>query len=251
MQRVLYNEPTNESNDEIAEINIKLSVENYNVKTLFSSSIAWIKNDNKRTFQDLESFYRRHKLNAYLIAIPTPDYITNDKNVFLKTVNGEINNDDIKYICEVVIEQFDRALELILKRHSSYENNFDCLKSSGIVDIKDMTEEEINNNKDFYMELNYNKNDILINKLQNNMIILEFKTLSPKESIEQMNDDITKLTGNKPLIKIIGKVDDTIPIMAFKDENGKLLSHIGWTIKKVDDEFIYNLINLQDHLYKN
>jgi hypothetical protein len=236
MLRILYSTPTDEQPDEIAERNIKLSLDNHNMETLNKSSIGWLKNDSSRTFQDLETYYRLNKFNAYLIAISKiPDDIKNDPKLYLKTHNNEMNTDDLKYICEIVIEPFEKALELILKQHESYEENFNALKYSGHIASDDE---------------NYIKETEVSKKLMKNEILLEFKSLTAKESIETMSNDILYLTGQKPTIHIVGKYDSESPIMAFKNDKGELQSHIGWIIRKVNNELTYDLIDLNEHFYK-
>jgi hypothetical protein len=84
-----------------------------------------------------------------------------------------------------------------------------------------------------------------------NKIKLIFKKLNPKESIEQMSEDICKTTGNKPTIKIIGKLNEDSPIMAFLLSDGNVASNIAWTIIKENDETIYKLIDLNEYYAKN
>ena len=48
----------------------------------------------------------------------------------------------------------------------------------------------------------------MISKLSNNEIKLNFVSLSPKDSIAQMSDDIRNSTGKAPRTEIIGKYND-------------------------------------------
>ena len=85
----------------------------------------------------------------------------------------------------------------------------------------------------------------------NNKIKLIFKKLTPKESIEQMSEDIIKTTGGKPTIHIIGKLNDESPIMAFLLNDGKVASNIAWSLQKENGETIYKLIDLNEYYAKN
>ena len=233
MLRILYNLPTTESPDEIAINNITLSINHFNLETLYHSSIGWILNDTSRTFQDLELLYRKLNVNAYLISIhKIPDELKNEK-YFFKQYNNTKN--EIKYLCECVIEQEEMALTLINKQWNNYEENLENLKYSGHIDIHNKDEEN---------------EDEMFNKLKNNLIILEFKSLNPKESIEQLNKDIFLFTKEKPEINIVGKYDEDSPIMCFKNKKGELLSNIGWVIQNKDNDMEYTLIDLNIHLYK-
>ena len=233
MLRILYNLPTIETTDEIAINNITLSIKHFNLETLYHSSIGWILNDTSRTFQDLELLYRKLNVNAYLISIhKIPDELKNDK-YFFKQYNDTKN--EIKYLCECVIEREEIALTLIYKQWLNYEENFENLKYSGHIDI---------HNKDEVKE------DEMFEKLKNNQIVLEFKSLNPKESIEQLNKDIFNFTKEKPEISIVGKYDEDSPIMCFKNKKGELLSNIGWVIQNKDNNMEYTLIDLNEHLYK-
>ena len=65
-----------------------------------------------------------------------------------------------------------------------------------------------------------------------------------------MSDDIRNSTGKSPRTEIIGKYNDKQPIITFLLEDGKLASHIGWTIEDVDGELKYTLVDLNTY-YSN
>lgn len=101
--------------------------------------------------------------------------------------------------------------------------------------------------------LDETKNEVIMTKkLIENKILLKFVWLEPKDAIKQLKKDIQQVLGKSPPIQIVGKINDDTPIFAFKDEINGILSYVGWTIKRdeIKNENIYNLIDLNDCLYK-
>ncbi len=90
----------------------------------------------------------------------------------------------------------------------------------------------------------------LFNQLCNNSLKLNFIKLTPKESVEQLHKDIVNATGKNPRIEIIGKFNETQPIMTFLLEDGNLASHIGWTIEDNNKNLIYTLVDLNSYYSK-
>jgi hypothetical protein len=235
MLRVLY-EDANETEtfDEISLHNMMLSDVYFNKETLQHSAYSWIIADSSRNFQDLEKFFRLNNLNTYLIA----KKITVDDNFVLKTPNNNV--EDLLYECYFSCKPRDMALQEVLDNCSTYDENFEKLEKSGNLCIIYENNIDVVDNE-----------TSLVKKLMNNKIKLIFKKLTPKESIEQMSEDILKTTGNKPIIKIIGKLNDDCPIMAFLLVDGNVASNIAWAIKKENEELIYQLIDLNEHYAKN
>ena len=234
MLRILYDEIANDDSlDDISEHNMMLSDLHFNTETLRHSAYGWINSDSSRNFQDLEKLFRKKNFNTYLIA----KKITIENGFVLKTPNNNV--DDLLYECYFSCKPKEFALQEVLDNYIVYDENFENLAKSGNVCIN------IDKND---MENNENS---LIKKLMNNKIKLTFKKLTPKESIEQMSEDIIKTTGNKPTIHIIGKLNDDSPIMAFLVEDCKVASNIAWSLQKENGETIYKLIDLNEYYAKN
>ena len=235
MLRVLYDEISeNETKDDIALYNLKQSDINFNKETFICSSLGWIKNDSNRTFQDLETYLRNNDFNTHLLA--KPHKYTED--IELENPNS---NETLSYECVFCCKPEQYCLEDLYKIHSSYDENFNNLKYSGTLKVKN--EEKVD-------EVEDSSDGTLISKLSNNEIKLNFVRLSPKDSISQMSDDIRNSTGKAPRTEIIGKYNDKQPIITFLLEDGKLASHIGWTIEDVDGELKYTLVDLNTY-YSN
>ena len=245
MLRVLYEElNVNDVSPEIINENLTQNMTQsdiyFNKETLQHSAYAWIKSDINRNFQDLEKFFRLNNFNSYLIA----KKIKVEEHFILKTPNNNVNN--LLYDCQLICKPKDIALQEVLDEYSTYDENFENLSKSGNLCIK------LDDDKEMLQEQNImNDDNSLIKKLMDNKIKLIFKKLNPKESIEQMSEDILKTTGNKPTIKIIGKLNDECPIMAFLLNDGSVASNIAWTIIKENNETIYQLIDLNEYYAKN
>ena len=237
MLRILYDETnSNDSVDDIAEHNMTLSDLYLNAETLRHSAYAWITSDKNRNFQDLEKLFRKKNFNTYLIA----KKITLENGFVFKTPNDNVN--ELLFECYFSCKPKDLALQEVLDNYSSYDENFENLSKSGNLCI---------NIEDNNIENNENNENSLIKKLMKNKIKLIFKKLNAKESIEQMSEDIIKTTGDKPIITIIGKLNDDSPIMAFLLNDGKVASNIAWSLQKENDETIYKLIDLNEYYAKN
>ncbi len=214
----------------------------FNSETLQHSSYAWIISDKTRNFQDLEKFFRLNNFNTYLIAKKINKNITEENNFSLKTPNNNV--DELLYECYFSCKPRDIALQEVLDNYSTYDENFENLKNAG--NLCTILENVVENDIDIV-----NDGNSLIKKLMDNKIKLIFKKMTPKESIEQMSEDICKTTGNKPTIKIIGKLNDDCPIMAFLLSDGNVASNIAWSIKKENTETIYQLIDLNEYYSRN
>ena len=235
MLRVLYEEKNqNCSDDENILQNMMMSDLYLNNETIIAASYSWLVNDNHRNFQDLEKFFRQNNFNTYLIARK----IDIGDAFILKTPNNNI--DDLLYECYFCCKPKEIALQEVLDSCLTYDENFDKLSKSGnVCVIAENTDNNENNEKS------------LIKKLMDNKIKLIFKKLNAKESIEQMSEDITLTTGIKPTISIIGKLNDDCPIMAFISGDGNMASNIAWSIKKENENTVYQLLDLNEYYAKN
>ena len=230
MLRILYDELKMTDSidfDDIALHNLKNSDIHYNKETFICSAVGWLKNKNTRTLQELELYLRNNNYNTYLIASP----YTYDEQINLYTVNE--SKELLTFECIFCCKPKKQAFEDILKIHSSYEENFNKLLYSGMLKIKNQSEE-----------------NTLFNKLCNNSLKLNFIKLTAKESVEQLHKDIVNSTGKNPRIEIIGKFNETQPIMTFLLEDGNLASHIGWTIEDNNKNLIYTLVDLNSYYSK-
>ena len=227
MLRLLYeNVDENLSVNEIAFDNLKSSDLHFNKETVICSSIAWLKNDKSRTFQDLELLMRKHNLNTHLIAYPF-NYVDDDK-ITLESPNP--TDEILVYECVFCCKPEEFYLEDLNKMNLTMEDNFEKLLKCGTLKVSTHSEDH---------------NEVsLTKKLCENKIKLNFVKLSPKESIEQLFNDITKATGKKPKPEIVGKYNDKQPIITFLLENGEFASHIGWTVEEIDNDLKYTLLDL-------
>jgi hypothetical protein len=238
MLRILYEDIKNtETVDEISSHNMIVSDVYLNKETLIHASYGWIISNNNRNFQDLEKYFRLNNFNTYLIA----KKVISDKTFVLKTPNNNIT--ELLYECYFSCKPREMSLQELLDNYSSYDENYENLAKAGNLCIDT---HELDNDEKKDMDDN-----ILIKKLMSNKIKLIFKKLTPEESISQMSEDILKTTGNKPIITIIGKLNEDVPIMAFLLSDGNVASNIAWSIKKENNETVYQLIDLNEYYAKN
>jgi len=199
----------------------------YHSKDLFMiSCMGWLELDKSRTLLDLENFLRDNDYNSYLIAYDFEE----TENVTLKSVND--HDMELLYECSFCCMHKDLSLEKLLSKHDSYENNYEKLKKSGVLQV---TNADAENNE--LSDLNRG--------IKNGTKKLEFVKYSPLESISEVSKLIKKETGKKPLIRVVGTAGNALQLYSFVDDNGNLQCEIGWVIHERGDEKIYELLNLQ------
>ena len=129
MIKINYKEPeSTESLDDIAEYNIKISNQYKKADYLEISCISWLKIDSKRDYQDLEKLFRHIQVDAWVIAQP----ITNIPNgLELNYPNDNNSSETLNYVAKISCKSNTDAINELLVHHSSYEENFNCLKKTG------------------------------------------------------------------------------------------------------------------------
>lgn len=183
----------NETKEDIILHNIKISDEYKNTETLIYSFMSWFKNDNNRTFQDLEQFLRNNDMDTHLIAkkfnigdLPEGAKITIPNNNPLNEKEYFFNN-----ILLISCRPRQEALEELLKYHKSYEDNFKQLRKTGSI-FK--TNELLNNAQDERIK------DII-----NGTMKYKFIKYSNIEALGYIINDLEKQFGSKPIKTEVGK----------------------------------------------
>jgi hypothetical protein len=238
MIKINYLKPEeNESIDEIAIYNIKLSDKFKNLQSFCQASLAWLKNDSKRNYQDLEKLLRELNLDTHLIAKQLDTYKDSDK-FKLCIPNRETQPEDLKYVLLVSCRSKSDALKELGLHQTSYEENFTCLNKTGcFVDINIAS-----NNESFsYSSLeNSNENQILKSALK-----YDFVSVSGREAVEVVIKDLFLKYEKEPEKIVCGKLGER-DIWGLK-LNGELASPIGWIEIEVENknENEYQLIDFR------
>jgi hypothetical protein len=222
MLKISY-ETVNETEnlDDVAIYNIKETDKYETLEPFMFSTIGWLKNDDKRTFKDLELTLRINNLKTYIVAVETT--IPDNYNICMPNKN----NNEMKYVAKLTNDKYENVLEDILKYHASYEDNLKALEKAGNL----MPIEENKENKN---ELN----ELLIN----NKIKLLFKMVEGKEFIDYIIEDATIKFGKKPEKKIVGKLGAKT-VYGFVIDN-KIINKHGWIEETENDEIKYTIIDL-------
>ncbi len=231
MIKINYLKPEqNESPDDICIYNLRISDQYRNLKTFSQSSIAWLKNDPSRDYQDLEILLRNLDLDTHLIAKP---FDQNEyKDLILSIPNRITQPDNLKYMLLISCRPKHEAIKELESYHDNYEINFSNLKLTGSLTNKNTDlsiENEVNNSLDYE-----NEKKIISSELK-----YDFSIVTGKQSIQIIYEDLEKKYNKQPEKKICGKLGET-DIYSLTI-NGEIASPIGW----IELENDYKLIDFR------
>jgi hypothetical protein len=222
MIKINYVKPEeNETPDDICIYNLKISDQYKNLQSFCQASLAWLKNDPMRNYQDLEKLLRELDLDTHLIAkqIENLSNLPDSSNYKLCIPNREVQPTDLEYVLLFSCRAKSDALKELGLFHTSYEDNFEYLSKTGCyVDSK-----IVDNVDNFSYNSLENSNE---NQILKSILKYDFVTVSGKESIDVIIQDLSNKYGKIPEKIICGKLTD-------KDVyglvlNGEIASPIGW-----------------------
>jgi hypothetical protein len=185
----------NETKDDVALYNIKLSDEYKNSETMIYSFMAWFKNNDTRDFQDLEKMMRDNNLDTHLVAKKF-DLENVPEGAKISVPNNHVKNDEKNYFDHIVMiscRPREEALGEVIQFGKSYEENFEKLARTGSI-FK--TNELLNNAKDERIK------DII-----NSTKKYKFIKYNNLEALGYMIEDITKQFGKAPTKIKVGTKD--------------------------------------------
>ena len=220
MIKINYREPEeNENVEDIARHNIIISDKFKKIDYLEMCCISWLKLDIERDYQDLEQLFRNLNLDSYVIAHPIqkiPD------NIELNYPNGKISNEILTFTVKILNKTKEESMNELLSIHSSYDENFKCLKKTGCLMLKNNNSEVVKNLPD---EPQINE----IKKVLDCKLKLEFTVFDSLKSIDLIIENLTNEYGKKPEKIICGESNSNKVYGLTID--GKIISPIGWIEK--------------------
>lgn len=238
MIKINYKEPEQaESKDEIAQYNIKICDQYKKADYLELSCISWLKIDSARNYQDLEELLRFMNLDSYVIAqtisnipqgleIGKPNKSTN----LDETINTN-NNDQtqLEYVAKITCIGKEDSMKELLKHHTSYEENFECLKKTGcIMAIKKETTKEEEE------KISQTQGVEEVKKLLGCELKLVLEMYKPMDSINYIISDLVNKYGREPEKVICGEIGINKVWSLMLD--GQIISPIGWMEKHTNKE---------------
>lgn len=234
MIKISYKNPDeSDSPDDICKYNMILSDNYKNLQAFSQSSLAWLKNDSTRNYQDLEKLLRELNLDTHLIARPLDNNILNDiSKLFIPNRTEQPEN--LEYMLLVSCRNKEEALKELSLYHLSYDENFECLDKTGCLST------ESSNNEDWQKTFSYNSdNNPKENLILDSKLKYEFIRVNGKESINVIIQDLIIKYNKEPEKTVCGKLGE-VDIYALTLD-GQISSPIGW-IEKDDD---YQLIDFR------
>jgi len=232
MIKINYVKPEeNESTDDICIYNLKISDKYKNLQSFCQASLAWLKNDSMRNYKNLEKLLRELDLDTHLIAKQIEN-CPDSSNYKLCIPNREVQPTDLEYVLLFSCRSKLDAIKELGLYHTSYEDNFECLSKTGCyVDSK-----LVDNVDNFSYNSLENSNENLILK---SILKYDFVTVSGKESIDVIIQDLTIKYGKTPNKTICGKLAEKDIYALVLD--GEIASPIGW----VEHEDTFQLIDFR------
>ena len=225
MIKINYKEPEpSETPDDIAQYNIKMADKYKKADYLEISCISWLKIDSKRDYQDLEQLLRYLKTDSHIIAQPVSNI---HPGLEINYPNGNILTEPLEFVAKISCRPLEDSLKELLEHHSTYEENFECLKKTGCFmalkkDELDKKEEELVSNTKGVNEVK----QVLECKLK-----LDFTFFKPMESINYIIEDLANKYGTKPEKIACGEINGN-KVWALM-LGGEIASPIGWMEKKI------------------
>ena len=241
MIKINYKEPEQtESREDVAQYNIKICDQYKKADYLELSCIAWLKIDPIRDYQDLEKLLRFMNLNSYVIAqsvqlIPIGLEISRPNKLETNETNLQIDN-KLEYVARIICMSKEDSLKELLKHHTTYEENFECLKKTGcFTSIKQKTTHEETE------KISQTKGIDEIKKILNCELKLDLEYYQPMDSINYIVEDLTQKYSKEPEKIICGEIG-TNKVWALMMD-GQIISPIGWMEKNTKE--IINDMNKQ------
>ena len=252
MIKINYKEPEkSETKDEIAQYNIKICDQYKKADYLELSCISWLKIDSKRNYQDLEELLRFMNLDSHVIAqtvsnippgleIGKPNKQNKSDLENLDQLTN-LDNDDqnsLEYVAKITCMGKEDSLKELLKNHTSYEENYECLKKTGcMMAIKqDTTKEEEE-------KISKTQGVQEIQKLLRCELKLDLEMYKPMDSINYIINDLVNKYNREPEKVICGEIG-TNKVWALMLD-GQIISPIGWMEKYINNENLEKTIDYE------
>lgn len=239
MIKINYKQPElSESKDEIAQHNIKICDKYKKADYLELSCISWLKIDSSRNYQDLEELFRFMNLDSYVIAqtitnipigleIGSPNKLASNSDELTNTI--DTNQTQLEYVAKITCMGKEDSMKELLKHHTSYEENFECLSKTGcLMAIKQETTKEDEE------KISQTQGVEEVKKLLGCELKLDLELYKPMDSINYIISDLVSKYGREPEKVICGEVG-TKKVWALMLD-GQIISPIGWMEKNTNQE---------------
>lgn len=247
MIKINYKNPEElESPDDIAQFNIRISDKYKKADYLEISCISWLKIDSKRDYQDLEQLLRYLGVDSHVIAQPVSSI---PSGVELNYPNKNEITEPLEYVAKITCKSIEDSIQDILSIHSTYEENFECLKKTGCFmtikqnksdsndnDFNDDNSNDDNSNDDEQKKIANTKGVDDVKKLLECRLKLDFTFFKPMESVNFIIEDLVSKYGKKPEQIVCGEISGNKVFALML--NGEIASPIGWMEKNLKKDSI-------------
>lgn len=228
MIKINYKNPEEfETPDDIAQYNIKQADKYKKADYLEISCISWLKIDSKRDYQDLEQMLRFLGTDSYVIAQPVKSI---PQGIEINYPNGNEITEPLEYVAKITCKSAQESIQDLLSLHSTYEENFECLKKTGCF----MAIKQNNVNEEEQEKVSNTQGVDEVKKILECKLKLDFTFFKPMESINFIIEDLAGKYGKKPEQIVCGEINGNKVFALML--NGEIASPIGWMEKKLNSD---------------
>ncbi len=151
------------------------------------------------------------------------------ENLQLGYPNENPNTENLEYVIKISCKPKEDALKELLSIHSSYEENFECLKKAGCLMVKKTEPKE-----EVQETLSNTKGVNEVKQVLEGKLKLDFAYFKPMESINFIIEDLIKQHGKTPEEIICGEINGKKVYALMLD--GQIASPIGWMEKNTSTQ---------------
>lgn len=224
MIKINYKNPEEtESKDDIARANIIMSDKFKKGDYLEMSCISWLKIDSKRDYQDLEQLLRYLDVDSHIVAQRISEI---PEGLEINYPNGNVITEPLEYVVKIACRSKEDSLKVLLSVHSTYEENFECLKKTGCLMVK-----KIDPNLDTEKNLSNIKGIDEVKNVLDCKLKLDFTYFKPIESINFIIEDLISKYEKIPEQIACGEINGNKVYALMMD--GQIASPIGWMKKSI------------------
>jgi hypothetical protein len=214
--------PVNPLDDktEVAFHNMKAGDALHDLRIFIGGQVGYFKANPGATYQDLELELRKRGFDTHLIARLPANYPMNYK-LFMPW----IANDRMVYKYEAITSCRPResAVKELLESWKSYEENFQALKISGTIGVKDANEPISVPPGD---TLDMIKDSDPDQQMQNNLVKIKATFITAEQFMDRAAEKIKLEHGVEPELVLYAMGSQGEPIMALAS-GGKIMSNVG------------------------
>lgn len=234
MLKIVLQDPVNsESDHDICWHNLAIADKYHNLQLFIAAARAWCRLNPDKNYQDLEKVLRGRALNTYIIA--SQDKIPANADILF--CNGSNQQTPCQYHAVFSCRPNPHALQELLKHWNSYDENFDKLRNTGDICLKDRN--TVDTNIRNFSEKEIDLSTIIINNRKK--VIIQEQNID--KYLKELDNWCIAEFNKKCTQKLLAMAPDGAHIFVFVVD-GQIVSEYGLSIKHDDNGEHKELVDL-------